>query len=186
MKTSDLCVLVLSFGLLTQGSICLAADPQPSKVVPKIRPSTNAATGAPLRDAKNLYKPVTKMKIAPDTPAQGVAATAVTRVSGAIQTIDPLGSGVDALQRAGAELRAVYDATQAKLSECRNADYSLADQAAASCREEDTIDTCNRKLLASCVTPVFDKIGPARAVFAARYNKTQELLRAYVEQYKHY
>ena len=179
MKTSALSVFVLSFGLLTQGSICLAADPQPSKVVPKIRPSTNAATGAPLRDAKNLYKPVTKMKIAPDTPAQGVPASAVTRLSGAIPTFDPIDSALGAFKRAVGVDREAHVAFSAKAKECWDKDYTQADQAAAGCSYTETVASCYEKLATACVTPTLVRMQAATTALTDARKKLNYELDAY-------
>ena len=179
MKTSALSVFVLSFGLLTQGSICLAADPQPSKVVPKTSPSTKIPSGASLPSTTQLYKPIASMKISKSSPPKVLIAPSVSSRSDAIPTFDPIDSALGVFKRAVGVDREAHVAFSAKAKECWDKDYTQADQAAAGCSYTETVASCYEKLATACVTPTLVRMQAATTALTDARKKLNYELDAY-------
>ncbi len=104
--------------------------------------------GTAMADDKKLFKPAPKMKLSSNFPV---------RSSEPIPAFDPVGRAFDAWKGAEAKVRAAHTELRTKEIQCRNAEYSRAEQAAAGCQATDSVATCERKLFNHCSVPTFNR-----------------------------
>ncbi len=105
--------------------------------------------------AEQKYKPAVKMKLSPNFQ---IPYMPPEESEPAPQTMQQQCNGC--LEAKG-KIRAARRALRHKVQQCRNEDYTQADQAAAGCSPSDTVAQCNSKLFNRCVKTERDKVNAA-------------------------
>ncbi len=122
-----------------------------------------ALGGTAVADDKKLFKPAPKMKLSSNFPV---------RSSEPIPVFDPVGRAFDAWKGAEVKVRAAHTELRAKDTQCRNAEYTRAEQTAAGCQATDSLAQCERKLFDHCYMPTFNRY----QLLFQDYTKTRYLL----------
>jgi hypothetical protein len=124
------------------------------------------------------YKPVPKMKLSPNFQMPQIAPE---ESDPSAQTMQQLCNGcLEAQQNARTARREL----RRKSRQCRNEDYTQADQAAAGCSPSDTVAQCNSKLFSRCVKAERDKANAAGSQVVRTCSPLVERLKQTMSQYQ--
>ncbi len=128
--------------------------------------------------AEQKYKPAAKMKLSPNFQ---IPYMPPEEPEPAPQTMQQLCNGCLEAKRA---VRVARRELRHKVQQCRNEDYTQADQAAAGCSPSDTVAQCNSKLFNRCVRRERGKVNAATSSMVQTCNALIDKLKQDMSRYQ--
>lgn len=136
-----------------------------------------ALNGGAMADEKK-YKPAPKMKLSPNFQ---IPLMAPEEPEPAPQTMQQMCNGCLEAKR---DVRVARRDLRHKVQQCRNEDYTQADQAAAGCSPSDTVAQCNSKLFNRCVRRERGKVNAATSSMVQTCNALIDKLKQDMSRYQ--
>ncbi len=136
-----------------------------------------ALNGAAMAEEKK-YKPAPKMKLSPNFQ---IPPMAPEEPEPAPQTMQQMCNGC---QEAKGKVRVARRELRRTVQQCRNEDYTQADQAAAGCSPSDTVTQCNSKLFNRCVRRDRGKVDAATSQMVQTCNALIDKLKQDMGRYQ--